>query len=83
MDRNRGDVVKGERIGAREGEEKVTALTGSLLSWADLANQKSRLTIGRGANRAPEVALSLLRAQSGRQLFPVALSLLYDTLKYV
>ena len=32
MDRNRGDVVKGERIGAREGEEKVTALTGSLLS---------------------------------------------------
>ena len=28
---------------------------------------------------APEVALSLLRAQSGRQLFPVAQSLLYDT----
>ena len=28
---------------------------------------------------APEVALSLLRAQSGRQLFPVAPSLLYDT----
>ena len=28
---------------------------------------------------APEVALSLLRAQSRRQLFPVAQSLLYDT----
>lgn len=59
--------------------ERERGKAGSLLSEANLPIKKTSLTIGRGANRAPEVALSLLRAQSRRQLFPVAQSLLYDT----
>ena len=62
-----GDGVKGEGIGARERKNRFSSPS------------QTSLTIGRGANMAPEVALSLLRAQSGRQLFPVAPSLLYDT----